>query len=119
MNRHDHLFTLRVALSKGFATIYAFDAYQTDSTGHSRIDVEVRHEGKTIFPRGAMWCGTPSHVTVDGKAAKALVLLLVAMQPGDTDADYFASYTPEQIAWAEEFGDELNMAREARYGEDS
>jgi hypothetical protein len=37
------------------------------------------------------------------------------MRPGDTDRDYFADYTPEQLAWAEQHGEALSIEREARY----
>jgi hypothetical protein len=108
--------------------IYAYDGGKYDNAprlgvGADRIDVMVRHEGKTIFPLGATYCGTPSMPgegwSLDGPKVRALVLSLVAMKPGDTDPDYFASYTEEQIAWAERFGDELTCERMTRYGEDS
>jgi hypothetical protein len=104
-----HLFTLRVKVRTDRLTIviHAFDANVTDSTGHSRIDVEVRIGGKTIFPRGATWCGMPRGTTLDGIEAKELVLSLVAMRPGDTDDDYFDNYTPEQLAFAVEYGEAL------------
>jgi hypothetical protein len=118
----DKLFTLRVRLSRGYATIHVFDGGKYDTeprlgVGADRIDVVVRHEGKTIFPRGATWCGTPrcGGMTLDGNEAKELVLSLVAMKPGDTDDDYFASYTPEQLSWCQEFGEELSAEREWRY----
>lgn len=113
----DYLFTLRV---KPFRvgetiTIRAFDANRTDSTGHSRIDVEVREGSSVIFPRGALYCGVPCGTTVDGVDARELVLSLVAMKPGDTDSEYFADYTEEQLAFAHEYGEVLDLARYDRY----
>ena len=113
----DYLFTLRV---KPFRvgetiTIRAFDANRTDSTGHSRIDVEVREGSTVVFPRGALYCGVPCGTTVDGVEARELVLSLVAMKPGDTDEEYFADYTEEQRAFADTYGEILNLARHARY----
>ena len=81
----------------------------------TRLDVEVRQDGAVIFPRGSLWCGIPSHQSIDGIDAKELVLSLVGMKPGDTDRDYFDSYTADQLAWAEEFGEALSCEREARY----
>ena len=37
------------------------------------------------------------------------------MKPGDTDREYFASYTDEQIAFAEACGEMIDMARMDRY----
>ncbi len=114
----DHLFTLRAKCSAGDVTIHAFDAQRTDhQTGHQRIDVVIKQGRKVVFPRGATWCAVNRWTAIDGKEARALVLSLAAMKPGDTDADYFADYTPAQLAFAEAFGEELSMVREERYGE--
>jgi hypothetical protein len=37
------------------------------------------------------------------------------MKPGDTDPDYFKDYTPEQIAFVEKYGEELDCVRQFRY----
>ena len=106
---HDlsHLFTLRVRLynDEPQIVIHAFDAGRTHYHTHSRIDVEVRHGGKVIFPRGQLYCGIPG--TIDGIAARELVLSLVSMKPGDTDEEYFAGYTPAQLDWATKHGEAI------------
>jgi len=84
-------------------------------TGHRGIDLEVRHGGKVIFPRGALYCGVPAGTSIEGVDARELALSTVGMRPGDTDEEYFASYTPEQRAWALEYGDAISMERSARY----
>lgn len=84
-----------------------------DSAGRIRLTCEVRHDGVVVFPKGQLTCAV--HGTSDGIEAKELVMALVAMRPGDTDADYFADYTPEQLAWVTEHGEALSMEREARY----
>lgn len=114
---HDlsHLFTLRVRLynaDKRQIIIHAFDGPQTYGT-HHRIDVEVRHGGEVIFPRGSLYCGTPR--CTDRIEARELVMSLVGMQPGDADGEYFAPYTPEQIAWVKEHGEAIDCERSARY----
>jgi hypothetical protein len=81
-DRHDFLFTLRPV--KG-VTVHAFDANLTDSTGHSRIDVEVRANGKVVFPRGAAWCAVA------------------------------ADYTEAQMAFTDKYGEEIDYVREMRY----
>jgi hypothetical protein len=117
MKDPSHLFTLRVRPDKSGQTIiiHAFDANHVDSTGHNGIEVEVRHAGKTIFPRGQLYCGTSRYVAVDSIAARELVLSLVAMRPGDTDSDYFADYSADQLDWASEHGEIIGAVREYRY----
>lgn len=97
--------------------IHAYDANRTDpNTGHMRIDAELRQGGKVIFGRGDTYCAVNRWTAIDSDAAKALVLSLFAMKPGDTDPDYFASYTPEQLEWASANGEYLSMVAEERYG---
>jgi hypothetical protein len=112
----NHYFTLRVKLSDGMCVIRAFDG-GNGLLGGYRIDVEVRMNGKIIFPIGATYCSTPAcgGMSVDGVHAKDLVMSLVAMKLGDTDDEYFASYTSEQLAWAERYGEELDCERQTRY----
>lgn len=37
------------------------------------------------------------------------LLGFLALRPGDTDAEYFERYTPEQLDFAAEHGDELQI----------
>ena len=104
------LFTLRPMRG---VTIRAFDGGPAGT--HHRIDVEVRADGKLVFPRGATYCAVPGHTPIDGIDARETVLSLVAMKPGDTDEEYFASYTPEQLAFAVEHGEEIDTVRSERY----
>lgn len=113
----DFLFTLRVCVfaSEPLVVINAFegrDAGRARVVGgsHNQIDVEVRQGGRVVFPRGQIYCGLPTFKSIDGPDARELVLSLVAMKPGDTDADFFAHYTPEQLAWAERHGDGVSYA---------
>lgn len=119
----NHLFTIRIDVAKRderrrFVTIYAFDGNHCDPrTGHNRIDVVCTLDGKTVFAKGDTWCATPCGKSIDGKDAKELVCSLIAMKPGDTDADYFKGYTLAQLAFAEEHGEYIAMIGEDRYGE--
>ena len=119
MKDHTHLFTLRVSPYKDepMIVIEAFINWQKVKLypSHERVDVQVKQGGKVIFPRGFLYCGIPSHASVDGNYAKEAVLSLVAMRLGDTDEDYFKGYSPEQLEWAARYGEELGMIREQRY----
>lgn len=113
----DLLFTLRVRLSDGLCIIRAFDNPNNRMCGSQRIDISVRMNGSDVFPLGLLYCGTPAAggMSVDGIEAKELVLSLVGMKPGDTDTDYFADYTPEQLEWAQLYGEEISVERQYRY----
>jgi hypothetical protein len=115
---HDKLFQLRVKTRTDRAPIIitAFDANRTDpNTGHIFIDVEVKQAGDTIFKRGDTYCAVSRWMSIDGIEAKELVLSLVAMQPGDTDSEFFANYSERQLEWARENGEALDCEREFRY----
>ncbi len=113
----DLLFTLRVSLFRDEAAIMirAYDGKHTGRYGHSRVEIEVRQAGKVIFPRGSLYVGIPFHASIDGLSAKEAVMACVAMKPGDTDAEYFADYSPAQLEWAKKHGESLDCERMFRY----
>lgn len=121
-------FRLRVWLGNGRTlAVTAWDnAPRSDGHRH-RIDVRARvlwtedgkRRGSTPFKRGDTWCGVNVMHATDSKEAKALVLSLLAMRPGDTDEEYFAFYTEEQLAFANDYSDDITCARMYRYGDDS
>jgi len=126
----DRLFMLRVALrGKAYGghvlAVTAWDGNHTGELGHQRIDVRARliwtengrRRTRTIWKRGQTWCAVNSSTSLDGDDAKELVLSLLAMKPGDTDEEYFTSYTKAQIAFAEEYGDDITCEAMHRYGE--
>lgn len=107
-------FTLRISDGSGsMIIIRAWD------DRFPRVDVEVRHRGRVIFPRGALYCGAPrcGGWTSDGDRMRELVCDLVAMRPGDTDSDYFEGYSAEQLEWAAKWSDTIRLAAMDRYGE--
>lgn len=111
-------FTLRVKThSAGTVVIHAYDSAKHATRTHFGLELEVRAGGKVVFPRGQLYGGIPTQHCTDSDYAKAHALLQVAMAPGDTDEDYFADYTEEQIAFAQSVKDELYMTSVERYGE--
>lgn len=54
-------------------------------------------------------CGGDWFATDDADFRIGTVLDWFSIQPGDTDAEYFDGYTPEQLAFAENYGEELSM----------
>lgn len=94
--------------------ITAYDDASSSGT-HFRVDFEVKHAGEVIFPRGQLWVRIPVGHGTDSLYAKEAVLSSVAMKPTYPDDDFFADYTPEQLAWVKAHGDALNSEREDRY----
>lgn len=125
----DFLFRLRFRLNipgqGGWVTIKAWDGSLAHplrrNPTHSPIDAEMswradgQRRGTVVFPRGATYCAVTSSMTTDGIAARELVTSLFCMKPGDTDADYFEGYTPEQLAWVEQWAETLDCEKQARY----
>lgn len=56
--------------------------------------------------------------SVDGDDAKRHILQHIAMKPGDTDAEFFADYTKEQLDFVKLNSDDIYMTSIERYGED-
>lgn len=110
------LFEQRLTLADGLAIIRAFEAPLSRqahrfTTGHTTIELELRFKGETLWPRGSTTVGTPAHVSIDGPEAKALALSLFELKPGDTDAEFFSGYTPEQLDFVQSHSDEIMMTR--------
>lgn len=66
-------------------------------------------------PFGLLWIGIPGNQSLNGNYAKEAVLGCLSMKPGDTDPEYFTDYTPEQLSWAKENGEELYCVSQWRY----
>lgn len=66
---------------------------------------ELWHEGA-----GPVFYGADFHTPgcVDSDEAVAALLSFLSLRPGDTDREYFDSYSPEQLEWAQEHGEELS-----------
>lgn len=116
MNRlhHSFLFSLRIRTSEGMVIVDAFEG-EHQQPNHTKINVVVKLNRKTIFKFGDTWCGIPSHHSIDGVYAKESVLHLIAIKPGDTDPSYFEGYTEEQLDFADSLGEQLFMAAQDRY----
>lgn len=117
-----YLFTLRVSgrtHGEKPITVKAYELFHKHTNSHMYFTVEVKQGEETIFPKGRLYAGISTFAghSIDGDAAKKLTLELVAMKPGDTDEEYFADYTPDQLEWASENGEWLSYIAAERYGE--
>jgi hypothetical protein len=123
MSNPNVAFTLRIRLynrqhDARIVTITAYDDLVPgwDNAGRVRLTCEVKHGSTVVFPKGKLVCAL--HSASDSIEAKDLVMALVAMHPsagGGEGDDYYADYTPEQLAWVEEHGETLDMERQTRY----
>ncbi len=113
------LFSLHLKLPGGQCTLTAFDDGH-DDRGAQKYRLAVKDRGAVIFPvTGPLWgCFAPCDRSVSS-GAKRSVLEHAAMKPGDTDSEFFADYTPLQIAWVERYSDFLTDEAMIRFGEDA
>jgi hypothetical protein len=82
-----------------------YDINRRDSLGKSVLAYEFAQDGRIIF-EGSDFDPSPLHAIDDDDTVVAL-LSFISLRPGDTDAEYFDNYTPEQIDWRDEHAEEL------------
>ncbi len=119
-NTYEHLFRLRVRLEPGKGGTAVIDAWSHEMIrrdGKSHVVCQLRFGGRTIFDPDHFAIGMPG--CVDDDSAKASVLGWMSVKPGDTDAEFFDDFTPEQLEFVEHYGEELSLVRELRFGEGS
>jgi hypothetical protein len=84
-----------------------YDLNTRDRDGKWTLGYEFYHHDALIF-EGEDFYASPLHA-VDSDATVAGLLTFLSLRPGDTDPDYFADYTEEQLAWAREWGETLSL----------
>lgn len=98
---------IKVWRKAGF-TLRMWDTGRRDSRGQANIAYELKDGRKVIFA-GEDFSGSPMHAD-DSLATVACLLGFLTLKPGDTDLEYFANYTREQMSWCESSrSDELRM----------
>jgi len=85
-----------------------WDTYETDRHGKSILGYEFfDREGNLLFT-GEDFSPSPMHAIDSDDSVRALLGFLT-LRPGDTDEEYFAEYTPEQIDFAETDAESLQL----------
>jgi hypothetical protein len=85
-----------------------WDTNRSDSMGKSVLGYEFKGpDGSVIFQGEDFHCSPVQAVDSDETVRSLLTFL--TLRPGDTDADYFADYTPEQIAFTEGDAEALSI----------
>lgn len=77
-----------------------------DRRGVEYVAYELYHEGELIF-EGDDYSPSPLHEPA-GDYSVAGLLSFLSLKPGDTDPEWFDTYTPAQLAWAEAHAEHLS-----------
>ena len=97
-----------VALGNTGYRILLWDTHRPDGRGKSILGYRLFDpSNKTIFC-GEDFGSSPMHA-IDSVATVRSLIALLTLRPGDTDAEYFANYTPAQLEFAESDAEELQM----------
>ena len=79
----------------------------------------MRENGRTlVLFRGDDWSPSPLR-GIDSDDAVKSIMGFLTLRPGDTDSDYFADYTEEQMAFCDHHAEALSVAVFERFGEET
>jgi hypothetical protein len=92
----------------GQATVDMWYSHRDSKRGQDYLAYTLTDEGKIIF-EGYDFSPSPLFAW-DSEDSVMALLHVLTLQPGDTDEEYFAEYTQEQLDWIEgETAEELRM----------
>ena len=79
-------------------------------------DYTVKHNGATVMTKHGL--SVPGHKEDHHTQIQAVKAALdfASLKPGDTDNEYFDGYTEDQLAWVEQYGDDLSILSEEYRG---
>lgn len=128
MTQRDILRTVRFRpYRKGAGPVFKLVVWDTFGTIHGKSRLGYRLVMQDYFPDGRRmhpWtifegedfgC-SPMHAIDSDETIKAIMGFLT-LRPGDTDPDYFADYTPEQLDYCAQHAEALACEVMARFGE--
>ncbi len=89
--------------------LFLYDTHQMKAN-KSRLAYELYDEtfGDCPVFRGEDFGCSPLHA-IDSDQAVAALLSFLSLKPGDTDQEYFDDYSPQQVEWAESYGELLGL----------
>lgn len=99
---HDAFDSLRHVRLESGHTLRTWDTGRTRGTGmmtRTRIGYELRDPSGAVLFSGDDFGPSPMHADDSDVTLRGLLGFLT-LRPGDTDAEYFADYTPAQLAFA-------------------
>jgi hypothetical protein len=102
---------------KGMGPTFTLKLYYlgTERIGYI-LTMREHRKTVTVF-EGSDFRPSPMH-SIDGDDAVKALMSFLTLRPGDTDADYFDSYTPEQLEYCSMHAETLNGEVYSRFGED-
>jgi hypothetical protein len=114
----------RVRLSpyrKGMGPTFTLVTWDTGRTGYGKYIVGYRltmndSGAKSVLFEGEDFGCSPMHA-IDSDETLAGIMGFLTLRPGDTDDDYFANYTPEQLAYCSKYAEYLSSEVENRFGQ--
>ena len=71
------------------------------------IGYRLYHHGQLIFEGDDI--AVPEGESLDGDQTVRAVLEFLSQRRGDVEADYFARYTPAQLAWRDQHAEDLQV----------
>ena len=95
------------AWTSGRFRLELLDTSHRDWRGQTRLAYRFSDGGKLIF-EGEDFASSPLHAD-DSDETVAALLSFLSLRPGDTDAEHFEHYTPEQLDWCRANGEELSL----------
>jgi len=90
------------------AVLQLWDTDLTDRQGKERLAYVLYFDGSIVFEGDDFFC-SPLH-SVDSDETVRSLMSFLTLRRGDTDAEYFESYTPEQIAFRDTHAESLSYA---------
>lgn len=90
---------------------FRLELYDIDQPSPRRSQHFLAYEffdGKKLIFAGDDYGCSPLHC-IDSDECVAGLLSFLSLKPGDTDREYFDSYTPAQMEWCERRAEELSM----------
>lgn len=105
---------------KGCGPVFTLDIFYNGfdyTRGRKRVAYVLRQSGEhePIF-EGSDYYPSSLHA-IDSDASVAGLLSFLALKPGDTDREYFDSYTPRQLNFAHNHAEAVSKAAIGRFGE--
>lgn len=103
-------------------TLRTFATDRTDKRGQTIIAYELFErpaddsKPAVLLFSGEDFAGSPCHADDSDDSIGALMGFLT-LRPGDTDADYFANYSDDQLAYCHAHAEALSLTSDDRFGE--
>jgi len=99
----------------GQVTSYHGGKWNRSNLGY---ELRIRENGNKsiIMFKGEDYGCSPLHA-IDSDASVKGLMNFLTLRPGDTDWEYFSTYTPGQIAYCSNHAEALSMAVMDRFGE--